>query len=59
MVDEILRTYKRAISSLTLIPSQGGVFVVRRDGRVLFDKAQAGRFPNPGELVERLVDVVG
>lgn len=57
-MDEILRTYKAAIRSLTLIPSHGGVFVVRRDGRVLFDKAAAGRFPHPGELVELLADVV-
>lgn len=57
MVDEILRTYKQAIGAVTLLPSSGGVFVVSRDGEMIFSKADQGRFPHPGELVELLSDL--
>jgi len=58
VVDEILRTYKNALGSVTMIPSSGGVFVLRRDGSVIFSKAEQGRFPQPGEIVDLLVDIV-
>jgi len=32
-----------------LIAGSGGVFVVRRDGEVLFDIDEVGGFPKPGE----------
>lgn len=32
-----------------LIEGRGGVFVVRRDGQPIYDKAETGRFPAPGE----------
>ncbi len=58
MVDEILRTYKNTIGELVLIPSSGGVFEISRDGETLFSKAESGRFPHPGEMVERLQDLI-
>jgi len=33
-----------------LIAGDGGVFEVRVDGELVFDKAQTGRFPKPGEV---------
>lgn len=38
----------------TLIKGMGGNFIVHLDGRLLFSKKSAGRFPEPGEI-ERLV----
>jgi predicted Rdx family selenoprotein len=32
-----------------LIEGKGGVFVIRQDGRAVYDKAETGRFPAPGE----------
>jgi selenoprotein W-related protein len=34
----------------TLIPGSGGVFEVKRDGDLIYAKAETGRFPNPGEV---------
>ena len=42
------------IGKVTLVPSSGGVFEVRRGDTVLFSKRQKGRFPNPGEVEEAL-----
>ena len=38
----------------TLIEGRGGVFVIRQDGRVRYDKAETGRFPAPGEAARLL-----
>lgn len=34
-----------------LIAGAGGVFVVAVDGREIFSKAKAGRFPEVGEVI--------
>jgi selenoprotein W-related protein len=34
-----------------LIPSSGGVFDVRVDGKLVFSKKQQGRHAQPGEVV--------
>ncbi len=34
----------------TLIPGSGGVFEVSRDGEIVYNKADTGRFPKPGEV---------
>ncbi len=33
----------------TLIAGGGGVFTITVDGRVVYSKAETGRFPKPGE----------
>jgi len=38
----------------TLIPGRGGVFQIRIDGRVVYCKAETGRFPKPGEAADRV-----
>jgi len=38
----------------TLIPDKGGVFDIVADGKLVFSKFMAGRFPNPGEVANKL-----
>lgn len=38
----------------TLIPGHGGVFEVTIDGKAIFSKKSAGRFPNDGEIAGML-----
>ena len=45
-----MNQHKRNIEALTLIPTDGGAFEVKRDGELLFSKLQAGRFPEDGEV---------
>ncbi len=37
-----------------MVPSHGGVFEVSIDGDTVFSKRELGRFPEPGEVVERI-----
>jgi predicted Rdx family selenoprotein len=37
-----------------LIRGRGGIFVVKREGVVVFDKETDDRFPLPGELTQLL-----
>ena len=46
----MLAHYRRNISELQLVPSQGGRFEVSLDGEKIFSKLEEGRFPEPGEL---------
>ncbi|RKY19541.1 MAG: hypothetical protein DRQ55_10370 [Planctomycetota bacterium] len=45
-----MKTHKRNITSLTLIPSDGGAFEVQKNDRLVFSKLAAGRFPDEGEV---------
>lgn len=52
MVAEVLDRFKDAINKACLLPSSGGIFEIRLDGRVLFSKTkQQGRFPEAQEAV--------
>ena len=47
--------FKNDVTEAKLVPSSGGVFDIRVDGRTVFSrKAEDGRFPNPGEAAERV-----
>lgn len=39
-----------------LIPGSGGAFEVIADGKTVFSKADTGRFPKSGEVVNKLKD---
>ncbi|RME71148.1 MAG: SelT/SelW/SelH family protein [Planctomycetota bacterium] len=50
LAEKILKQKKTAVSSLTLIPSGGGVFEVEVDGKLVFSKKAVGRFPDWSEI---------
>ena len=54
LAQKLLKENKNAISSLELIPSSGGVYVVHLNEELLFSKKETHRFPNEYE-VENLV----
>jgi selT/selW/selH-like putative selenoprotein len=41
-------------TSVELIKGQDGVFEVSVDGKIVFSKKSIGRFPDPGEVVASL-----
>ena len=45
-----IKKKKMELASLTLVPSDGGVFEVEVDGRLVFSKSELGRFPEWAEL---------
>jgi selT/selW/selH-like putative selenoprotein len=42
------------VESLRLIPSGGGKFEVTANGRAAYSRAATSRFPEPGEVLEKL-----
>jgi selenoprotein W-related protein len=38
----------------TLVPGSGGIFEVKVDGKTVYAKSDTGRFPNLGEIAEKL-----
>jgi len=51
---EILTDHAERITGLNIVPSSGGRFVVQVWDTEIFNKKDAGRFPQPGEAT-RLV----
>jgi selenoprotein W-related protein len=59
MGQELLSTFAEELGSLTLIPDdKGGVFEVRIDGKLIWSRADEGRFPEIKELKQKVRDAV-
>jgi selenoprotein W-related protein len=59
MGQELLSTFAEEIGSLTLIPDEtGGVFEVRLDGKLIWSRKDAGRFPEIKELKQLVRDEI-
>ncbi|MEQ8454334.1 MAG: Rdx family protein [Sandaracinaceae bacterium] len=57
LAEELLFTFERGLS-VTLRPGEAGEMRVLLDGRILFDRAVEGRFPEPKELKQAIRDRV-
>jgi selenoprotein W-related protein len=55
---ELLTTFQTELGEVALVPGTGGIFEVRLDDRVIWSRAQEGRFPELKELKQRVRDVV-
>jgi selenoprotein W-related protein len=51
LTTELLEKYESLIESITLLPSQGGVYEVTVNGQLLYSKKATGRHAEPGEVV--------
>ena len=51
---ELLENYEEDIESITLIPSDGGVYEVTVNDKLVYSKKQTQRHAEPGE-VEKIV----
>lgn len=59
IAQELLATFEAELGEVALVPGRvGGVFVVRLDGAVLFDRATLGRFPELREVKQAVRDRV-
>jgi selenoprotein W-related protein len=57
MAQELLGTFEGDLAHVALVPGTGGVFVVRVDGVVVWDRAVDG-FPEPSAVKRRVRDRV-
>ena len=59
MAQEILSTFEEDIESVTLKPGEmGGIFQIKIDDLLLFDRARDGGFPEIKELKQRIRDEI-
>lgn len=59
LTDELVRDYQHIIDHLDLIMGSKGKFDVKVDDTLIFSKAEQKRFPEEGEILTLLQDVVG
>jgi selenoprotein W-related protein len=55
VTSKLLTTYKQNIRELKLIPSKGGCFELKIDGKLVYSKLESGKFPDE----KWVVDTVG
>jgi selenoprotein W-related protein len=54
LTEKVAHDYKNAFAALTLVPSSGGVFEVRLDGKDIYSKKATGQFPDPDAIVAQV-----
>ena len=57
LAQELLTTFEQELGEVALVPGTGGVFVVRVDGIVVWDRREQG-FPEPTAVKQAVRDVV-
>jgi selenoprotein W-related protein len=58
MAQEVLQTFSTDLGSVALIPGTGGVFEIRVDGALLWDRRRDGGFPDVKTLKQLVRDAV-
>lgn len=56
MAQELLTTFAGELGEVALVPGTGGIFEVRLNGERLWNKKQAGRYPEPKEIKQLIRD---
>jgi 3-hydroxyisobutyrate dehydrogenase len=58
MAQELLQTFGDQLGQVGLIPGTGGVFEIRLDDALIWERKRDGGFPGPKELKQRVRDVI-
>ena len=58
MAQELLTTFMDDLGGVTLIPGTGGIFEIRVDGELVWERKRDGGFPDVKALKQRVRDVV-
>lgn len=56
MAQELLMTFGEDLGEVALIPGTGGIFEISLDGERLWNKKEAGRYPEPKEIKQLIRD---
>ncbi len=52
MTTELLGKYENLIESITLLPSDGGVYEITVNNKLVYSKKATGRHAEPGEVAD-------
>ena len=58
MAQELLSTFEKEITELTLKPGKGGIFEVSANTKLVWSRKEQGRFPEITELKQLVRDVI-
>jgi len=58
MAQEVLSTFSLEMGEVTLIPGTGGIFEIRLDGDLIWERKRDGGFPDIKMLKQRVRDLV-
>jgi selenoprotein W-related protein len=56
MAQEVLTTFSLEMGSVCLVPGSGGVFEIRLDGELIWERKRDGGFPDVKALKQRVRD---
>ncbi|MGV6827736.1 MAG: SelT/SelW/SelH family protein [bacterium] len=56
MAQELLMTFGEDLGEVALIPGAGGIFEIRLNEEVLWNKKEKGRYPEPKEIKQMVRD---
>ena len=59
MAQEVLSTFSLEMGEVTLVPGTGGIFEIRIDGELIWERKRDGGFPDAAklkQLVRNLID---
>ncbi len=58
MAQELLQTFGQDLGAVTLIPGYGGVYEIRLDDALIWERKRDGGFPDAKEIKKRIRDVI-
>lgn len=56
LAQELLTTFEQDLHSVALKPGTGGIFEITLNGRLIFSRKEAGRFPEAKEVKQLIRD---
>lgn len=56
MAQEVLSTFSLEMGSVTLVPGTGGIFEIRLDGALIWERKRDGGFPDVKQLKQMVRD---
>jgi selenoprotein W-related protein len=58
LAQELLSTFESELGEVALVPSKGGIFEIRVNGKLLWSRQVEGRFPEAKEVKQRVRDSI-
>ena len=58
MAQELLSTFGEDLGGVSLIPGHGGIFEIRLDGALIWERKRDGGFPDVKQLKQRVRDQI-
>jgi selenoprotein W-related protein len=56
MAQEVLQTFSLEMGAVTLVPGTGGIFEIRLDGELIWERKRDGGFPDVKQLKQMVRD---